>query len=313
MKKLLSFKWLALVVLAILLVGCSNSEKDKESTETKPAEETTSYTVKDDRGVEFTFDKVPETIVSMQPSNTEILFALGQGDKIVGVTEYDEYPKEALEIERIGSTLEFNGERIIELKPDVAFAYDNAPEETLKLLEDAGLKVFVINSSESIADVYENIEKIAQVVKQEEQAKTVIDDIKAKIAAVQEKVASVETPKNVYFEIAPAPSIYTTGSGTFQQELLELANVKNVFDDQEQWVQVSEEQVIEKNPDVILSSVSDESDVDVILGRAGWDKIAAVQNKDVYYVEKNVVSRPGPRIGEALEIIAKAVYPDLFK
>lgn len=305
MKNLFSLKWLALVVLAILLVGCGT---DKKSVEDKA-----NYTVADDRGVKVTFDKVPETIVSLQPSNTEILFALGEGKKIIGATEYDMYPKEAQKIERVGNTLEFNGERIIELNPDVVFAYSNAPEATIKLLEDAGLKVFVINSSESVADVYENIDKIAQVMQDEDTSKKLIADIKAQIKAVQEKVASVKTSKKVYFEIAPSPDIYTTGSGTFQQELLELANVKNVFDDQESWVQISEEQVIEKNPEVILSSVEGKENVDNILGRAGWDKITAVQNKDVYYVDKDVTSRPGPRIGEALELIAKTVYPDAFK
>ena len=306
-------KWLSFVVIALLLVGCSNTDKPKEQAKPEPAKSITSYTVKDDRGVEVTFDKVPQTIISMQPSNTEILFALGVGDKIIGVTEYDEYPKEALEIERIGSTLEFNGERILELNPDVVVAYDNAPEETIQLLEDAGLKVFVLASSESVADVYENIEKIAQVVQAEDKGQSLIADIQAKIEEVKKVVATVETPKNVYFEISPAPSIYTTGSGTFQQELLQLANVKNVFSDLESWVQISEEQVITKNPEVILSSVADDKNVDAILGRAGWDQITAVQNKDVFYVDKSVTSRPGPRIGEALEMIAKTVYPELFK
>ena len=303
--------WLAFAALALVLVGCSS--KPEEKTETQQAKETTSYTVKDDRGVEVTFDKVPETIVSMMPSNTEILFALGVGEKVVGATEYCTYPEQALKIERIGSTQEFNGERIIELKPDVVVAYSNAPEETIKLLEGAGLKVVVLNSSKSIADVYENIALLGQVVDKKDVADKLTTDIQAQLDTVKEKVASVPKPKNVYFEIAPAPTIYTSGSGTFQQELLQVANVKNIFDDQQSWVKISEEQVITRNPEVILSSVDNPDSATELMARPGWDKIAAVQNKAVFKVDKDTTSRPGPRIGEAAEQIAKTVYPELFK
>lgn len=303
--------WIALAALALLLVGCTS--KPEEKAETQPAKETTSYKVKDDRGVEVTFDKVPQTIISMMPSNTEILFALGVGDKVVGATEYCTYPQQALKIERIGSTQEFDGERIIELKPDVVVAYSNAPEETIKLLESAGLKVFVLKSSESIADVYENIALLGQVVDQKDKADKLTADIKVQIDTVKEKVAAVTTPKKVYFEISPAPTIYTSGSGTFQQELLEVANVKNIFDDQQSWVKISEEQVITRNPEVILSSVDNPDSATELMARPGWDKIAAVQNKAVFKVDKDTTSRPGPRIGEAAEQIAKTVYPELFK
>lgn len=313
MKKVLNLKWLSIVVFAFLLVGCSDDKVENQTDNKKDTEQTTSYKVKDDRGIEVTFDKVPETVISLQPSNTEILFALGAGDTIIGATEYDVYPKEALEIERVGSTTEFNGERIIELNPDVVLAYSNAPKGSLELLEDAGIKVFVIASSESIADVYENITKIADVMQVSDEAKNLNEEIQAKISEVQEKVAAVETQKTIYFEITPSPSIYTAGSGTFQQELFELANVKNVFDDQESWVQVSEEQVVAKNPEVILTSVDMAGSVDEIVNRTGWDTVTAIQNNEVYNLDKNVTSRPGPRIGEALELIAKTVYPDIFE
>ena len=316
MKKIINFRWLSVLMLALLLVGCGTAdEKAKENNQNQGAQnEETGYTVTDDRGVDVAFDAVPETVVSLQPSNTEILFALGVGDKIVGATEYDTYPAEALEIERVASTMEFNSERILELHPDVVIAYTSLEEDALKILEDAGLKVFVIQSATSFADVYGDIEQLASVMGVEEKGEQLNDEIKAKIADVQAKLKDVETPKQVYYEVSPAPTIFTVGGDTFQQEILDAAKVANVFGDLKGWPQISEEQVIEKNPEVILTPNHYMEDaVDEILARQSWNTIQAIQNKQVYLLDGDVLSRPGPRIGEAVELVAKAVYPDLFK
>lgn len=307
-------------MLALVLVGCGTKEdtnKDTVSKEDQQVEKTTSYKVKDDRGVEVEFNAVPKTIVSLQPSNTEILFALGVGDKIVGATEYDSYPEEAQKIERVSDSTKFNSERILALKPDVVIAYttgggDEENLNALKGLEDAGIKVFAIQSAKSFDDVYGDIEQIATVMGIKDKGDKVNTDIKAKIAEVQAKVKDVKKPKNIYLEISPKPVIYTAGSGTFQQEILKVANVKNVFDDLESWAQVSEEDVIAKNPEVILTTVGNDSTGE-ILSRDGWNSITAIQNKAVYSIDTDISNRPGPRIGEAVELIAKAVYPELFK
>ncbi len=115
-------------------------------------------------------------------------------------------------------------------------------------------------------------------------------------------------------EISPKPDIYTTAAGTFQQEILNAANVSNVFADQKGWVKVSEEDVIAKNPEVILTTVNYAKDPAAeIIARNGWNTITAIQNKAVYYVDADISTRPGPRIGEAVELVAKAVYPELFQ
>ena len=268
----------------------------------------------DDRGVEVAFDAVPETVVSLQPSNTEILFALGAGDKIVGATDYDTYPAEALEIERVSDSRVFNSERILELNPDVVIAYTIGEKDALKVLEDAGIKVFVIQSATSFDDVYGDIEQLATVMGVKDKGDQLNKEIKAKIADVQAKVASVTAPKNAYYEVSPLPSIFTTAGGTFQQEILDAAKVNNIFGNQKGWIQVSEEDIIAKNPEVILTTANYIEDaVGEILARNGWNTIQAVQNKQVFLLDNDTLSRPGPRIGEAVELVAKAVYPELFK
>lgn len=312
MKSILKFKWVSVLLLvAIMLVGCGDDNKEEK---TDKAKESTSYTVKDDRGVEVTFDKVPETVISLQPSNTEILYALGVGDKVIGVTDYDNYPKEALDVERVSDSVTFNSERIVALNPDVVIAYTNGSEDAIKALEDLGVKVFVIQAAAAFKDVYGDITQIAQVMGKENEGKELNKDIQAQIADVQKKVEAVKTPKSVYLEVSPSPDIYGTGAATFQQEILQAANAKNVFDDQEGWIKLSDEQVITKNPDVILTTVYyTEDPASEILGRTGWDTITAVKNKAVYKLDADISSRPGPRIGQAVENVAKSVYPDLFK
>ncbi|MGE7674651.1 ABC transporter substrate-binding protein [Lysinibacillus sp. NPDC094403] len=320
MKKMFKLQWLSVLMLALVLVGCGAKEDTKKDAISKEDQqvEKTSYKVKDDRGVEVEFDAVPKTIVSLQPSNTEILFALGVGDKIVGATEYDSYPEEAQKIERVSDTVKFNSERILALKPDVVIAYTTGGDDenlnALKGLEDAGIKVFAIQSAKSFDDVYGDIQQIATVMGIKDKGDKLDKDIKAKIAEVQAKVKDVKEPKNIYLEISPKPDLYTAGSGTFQQEILNAANVKNVFADLKSWAKVSEEDIIAKNPEVILTTVNYVKDPAAeILSRDGWNSITAIQNKAVYYIDTDISNRPGPRIGEAVELIAKAAYPELFK
>ena len=316
MKKVFNFQWLSVLLLALVLAGCSTAEetKNKEASQDTQHVEKTSYKVTDDRGVEIAFNEVPKTVVSLQPSNTEILFALGVGDKIVGATEYDTYPEEAQKIERVSDTTNFNSERIIALKPDVVIAYTIGDKDALKPLENAGIKVFVIQSATTFDDVYGDIEQIAAVMGVADKGKKLNEEIKAKIAEVQMKVKDVKTPKNVYLEVSPKPDIYTAGSSTFQQEILDAANVNNVFSDLNSWAKVSEEDVIAKNPDVILTTVNyTEDPIGEILGRDGWNTVTAIQNKAVLSIDTDISNRPGPRIGEAVELVAKAVYPELFK
>lgn len=312
-------KWLAPIAVALLLAACGEDtvkEKDgaSEQVEQQAGEVAGPYTVVDDRGTEVTFDAVPETIVSLQPSNTEILFSLGVGDKIVGATDFDLYPAAAQEIERVSDTTTLNAERIVELNPDVVVAYIIGEKAQIDQLEAAGIKVFVIESATSFDDVYSDIVQLSEVMGIEETGEKVVADVQAQIASVEEKVATVETKKKVYYEISPSPDIWTSGGGTFQQEILTAAGVENVFAEQSGWLSVTDEDVIALNPEAIITTANYLDDaVGELLSRSGWDTVQAVINQEVYLVDGEVLTRPATRIGEAVELVAKTVYPDLFK
>lgn len=315
---LFKHKWFAPILIVLLLSACSSNEI--KTLELSPEDEQPvaakagPYTVIDDRGVELTFDEVPETVISLQPSNTEILFSLGVGDKIIGATDFDTYPEEALEIERVSDSVKVNGERVIALNPDIIIAYTVGDEAQITQLEDAGLKVFVIESAKTFEDVYSDIKQIAQVMGVVETGDQLVSEIQAQITAVKEKTDTLEEKKQAYFEISPKPDIWTAGSGTFQQEILEAAGVENVFANQQGWFNVAEEEIIKIDPQVILSTVYyTENAVEEILNRSGWDVMQAVMDKEVYLLDGDLIGRPASRIGDAVESVAETVYPELFK
>ncbi|MEK4129222.1 ABC transporter substrate-binding protein [Solibacillus sp. FSL W8-0474] len=315
----LNNKWVFALAATLLLAACGSDEEKTDKDVNNEEQATTKndsapYTVVDDRGVEVTFDEVPETIISLQPSNTEILFELGVGEQIIGATEFDTYPEAAQKIERVSTSTVINAERILELDPDVVVAYTIGEEAQIAQLEDAGMKVFVIASATTFDDVYSDIIQLSEVMGIEEKGEEVVADIKAQIKTVQEKTATIDTKKKVYYEVSPAPDLWTTGNGTFQQEIMDYANIENIYADQTSWISVTEEDIITRNPEIIISPATYmENAVEEILGRTSWDKIQAVKEQAVYLVDGDIMSRPGPRIGEAVEIMAQSVYPELFK
>ncbi len=306
------FKFLSIGALAVTLGACQSDTTDtKTETETK---EQTSYTVTDDLGKEVTFETVPETVVSLIPSNTEILFEIGAGEKVIGATDYDHYPKEAAEVERVSDSVVFNAERIIELDPDVVIGYSTGAPTGYEELEAAGIPVFVIESAQSFNDVYGDIEQIATVMGLEDKGEDVNRSIQQQIEEVQTKVEGLDEKKQVYFEISPSPELYTTGQKTFQQEILTHAKVENLFGDLEGWPKISEEEVIKRNPKIITTTVSYIDDpIAEIKAREGWQDVEAIKNDQIFYLDADMTSRPGPRIGEAVQLVAETVYPEVFK
>ncbi|AIY05492.1 metal ion ABC transporter substrate-binding protein [Planococcus sp. PAMC 21323] len=315
MMKISLFKYLTIGTIALTLGACqSDVTEEVETDSATEVEKQTSYTVIDDLDNELTFETVPETVVSLIPSNTEILYEIGAGEKVIGATDYDNYPAEAAEVERVSDSVVFNAERIIELEPDVVIGYSTGAPTGYEELETAGIAVFVIESAQSFEDVYGDIEQISTVMGLEDKGEELNRSIQQQIEEVQNKVEAVDEKKQLYFEISPSPELYTTGQKTFQQEILNHANVENLFGDLEGWPKISEEEVIKRNPKTITTTVSyTEDPIEEIKAREGWGDIDAIKNDQVFYLDSDITSRPGPRIGEAVELVAKTVYPEVFK
>jgi iron complex transport system substrate-binding protein len=326
-------KWGLLSVVLLLsmamIVGCGTQEQntqDESIVEEEVAQEEVDkesgqqfpITITDDAGREVTIDDKPETIVSIQASNTEIAFALGLGDKIVGVSDYCNYPPEALEKEKVGAQ-DINVELVLTLLPDIALVTDyhyNTHPETLQKFEEAGINVIVVGSASSFKDVYNNIEMIGKATGSETEAKEIISDMKQRFSAIKEKAAEAITDKKkVWVEVSPAPDIYTTGKNTFMHEMLESIQAINAAEEHEGWVKLTEEEIVQLNPDVIITTYGYyvENPKDQVLAREGWAEVPAVKNEHVFDVNNDTVTRPGPRLIEGVETLAELIYPEVFK
>lgn len=319
---------IVVLLLAIsVIAGCGNQEakEPEKAPQSEPVDsnqqgaEASAFpvTLTDADGNEITIGKKPERIVSLIPSNTEIAFALGLGEEVVGVTDFDNYPKEVETKEKIGG-IEFNVEKIISLNPDLVLAHastSKSAEPGLKQIRDAGITVLVVNNAASIADVYQSIDLIAKATGTAEEGEKLINDMKAKFAEIEEKASAIQEGEEAVVWVEVDPTLYTTGKGTFMDEMLTMIHAKNAAGDQEGWVQFTEEDAIKLNPDVIITTYGNyiENPVGQVLSRKAWVEVNAVKNKRVYDVDPDTVTRSGPRLTDGVEELAKAIYPDIFK
>ncbi len=276
-------------------------------------------TVTDDLGREVTIPGRPDKIISLAPSNSEILFAVGAGDQVVGVTQYCNYPPEACQAkEVIGgfSPKSMSIEKILALEPDVVFSAGSFHMPVIEALEKAGVPVVALDP-QGFEGIYDDILLVGQITDHAEEAEALVADMKARVAAVTAAVADIpaEERLKVFYEVWDEP-LMTAGPDTFIGQMIELAGGVNIFGDmEEQYPQVSAEVVIERNPDVILGpdSHADALTPEKIAARPGWENIKAVQTGRIYTVNGDIVSRAGPRVVDALETIAQLLYPERFQ
>ena len=270
-------------------------------------------TVRDATGVEVTLGAEPQRIVSLLPSNTEIAFALGLGPRVVGVTEWCDYPEEAKTRTKIGS-LKPDVEKVISLMPDLVLAGASANADAISALRQAGVTVFAVEAKD-LPGVYLSIQQIGRVAGAGQAAEALIESMKKRVDAVQRAVAGVGEADRVRVWVEITPDLYTAGRGTFIDDLMRIAGGVNVAGDVEGWAQLNSEAVIERNPQVIVTAYGPYvKDVKgTVTGRAGWDGIDAVKADRIYSIDPNIVTRPGPRLVEGLEQVARALYPELFK
>ena len=298
---------LLLLIFVLLLSGCQQQN-------TAGSDMTTGeIVVTDDSGTQLKLDKYPERIISLTPNNTEILFALGLGERVVGVTTYCDYPEEVSQKARIGD-LQGNVEEIVALKPDLVVAKAVLNEDIVSKLRKLDVPVLCVDP-ESIDGVYRSIELIAKVTGTDSNGDKIISEMKAKISDVQQKVAEIpeEERLKVFIEVGNDP-LYTAGGDTYVDELVRLAGGINIASDITGYQMYSLETVVKCNPDAILAADSYYVDVKAEINkRPGWDTVKAVQKGHIITdIDTNLVNRAGPRSAMAVETVAQALYPDLF-
>lgn len=314
------------IALGVSLIGCADDISDtaeetaeereevieaEEDIELEDDEDKPYLIFTDSNGKEIVFDEAPERIISTAPNVTESMFALGAEDKLVGRTDYCNYPEEASTIDSIGSLTEVNIEKITELEPDVVIAASFFDEENIKKLEELGIKVAVVISQENFEGVYENIRNIALLANKEEKAEEIIKEMQEKVNYVESSVKSVE-PKSVYYVIGYGEyGDYTATGDTFIGKMLEIAGGENVAENATGW-KFSIEKLIEADPDVVIAE-SAPSTMQGLEEANGYKDLTAIKNGNLYGVDKDIVSRMGPRLADGLLQIAKAIHPEVFE
>lgn len=264
-------------------------------------------TVTDMTGREITLEEPATRIVALTPSDCEILYAIGAGEALVGRGQYCDYPQEVLDVPAVQSGASTNLEQIISLKPQVLLMSTMAQtEEQAAALEAAGIKV-VVSDAHDIEGVYTSISIIGTLMGKDTEAEGVISSMKETFAEVSAQAAGAEG-KTVYFEVSPLEyGLWTAGSGTFMNEIAEMMGLKNCFADVAGWGQISEEQVLLRNPDYIVTITMYFGDgpkpEDEIMGRAGWQNVTAVRNGAILNLQNNELSRPAPRLAEGAKML----------
>lgn len=297
---------LASAFLGAVLSGCAGgpATSGESGGSTQVGEQTTyPYVFTDDAGREVTIESEPAVIVSLAPANTEILFAIGAGDRVQGVTSYDDYPAQVAGIAKVGDFAGPNLEAVAALNPDLVLLTSGVQGEMIQQLEDLGATAVVIDPT-TVQGVMDDIVKVGAAVNANEGAASVVSDMQDRLDAVQVAAAELAQPVSAFIEIGQNP-LFTAGSDTLIGEAIAIAGGANIVKESG-WVSYSAEQVIAANPQVYLfTSMSGATAAD-IAARPGHASLTATTNGDIVEIEDNLISRPGPRIVEGIEQLLEA-------
>lgn len=322
-----------LLTAALLLSGCSGNGNQSRETlkapETSEGQETQTaakteagaetkaaaegpITFTDMNGREITLEKPADRIVALTASDCEILYALGAGDRLVGRGEYCNWPEEVLDVPSVQSGENTNVEQIIALQPQVLLMSAMAQtDEQIEALENVGIQV-VVSYAQDIEGVYEAISMIGTAMGKNDEADTLITEMKDTFAQIQEN-STGDGSETIYFEVSPLEyGLWAAGSDTFMDEVARMLGLTNVFADMEGWGEVSEEQVIQRAPDYIVTIAmyygEGQTPVEEITSRSGWENIPAIKNGKLLNLQNDELSRPGPRLKDGAEMLYDFVY-----
>jgi len=274
----------------------------------------------DDAGRTVLLDAPARRIVSLAPSNTEIVCALDACDRLVGVTDFDDYPPEVADVTDVVVQTQVDTELVIEAEPDLVLAAGNelTPTAAIEQLTDLGLTVLVLYP-ESLEEVYANIELIGAAIDAPDEADALVASMEERVTAVEDAVAEAETPRTLYEVFHGEGTTYTAGEGSFLASLIDIAGGDPVTGDAQGVLDA--ESLVAADPELILlggasydpSLADPESALAAVAARPGWGELTAVDAGAVVpYLDDIVTTRPGPRVVDGLEALARAIHPDRF-
>lgn len=303
-KKLLSALLVLSLAAATFATGCGQNNNQQSSGKIQ-------FT--DMMGTEISLDGPAKKIVVLTACDCEILYALGAGDTVIGRGEYCNYPEEATKVKEVASGSETNIEQIIALEPDVVIMEKmDQSQEQVDALTKAGITT-VRTNGKTIDDTYKCIEICGKVVGKDAEATKLIESMKKDFEEIQNSVPSDKKGQTIYFEVSPLEyGLWAAGTGSFMDEIATMLGLKNIFSDIGSWAEVSEEQVLQRNPDLIVTSTmyygTGQTPTEEILSRKAWKDVSAIKNNAIYNVDSDSISRPGPRLVDAAKALRDFAY-----
>ncbi len=295
-----------IVITCVVLALCAGCFSQTETYDTR-----TGKPVTDDLGRTVYVSDNPQRIVSLAPSVTEILCALGLGHRIVGVDKNSDYPEAVKTIEKVGDWIP-DEEKIMALKPDLILVSDMTSLDVITSLEERGLTVVCL-APETVVGVLQSITLVGSITGKQDTAQKVVDELNQRIEAITDVTSGNNLYKpTVYLEYYP---YWTFGPGSFGNDLVVMAGGRNIAADAAAaYVNISAEYIVGENPEIIIFTVGYTTDTTIedIRCRPGFDTIDAVKNDRIYTIDDDILSRPGPRIVDALEELARIIHPELF-
>lgn len=286
-----------------------------------PTESTGPFWVIDDVGRNVTIYKYPpERIVSLSPSSTEILFALGLGEKVVGVDTYSDYPEETENITKVGSFATISIEAVLGLTPDLVVATGGVQRPVVEELEEPLRSIngsIVVLYPKNVSAVLSDISLVGKITGRMAEANILVADMEERIQEVVDQTQDVSRLR-VYVEYYFNGGYWSFGSQSMINEMIYKAGGVNIFSDYAgTYMSTNDEAIFNADPEVIVISKGAMADScgltpDVIKGRAGWDQLSSIQNDRIYEIDEPIITRPGPRIVDAIEELASKFYPEIF-
>ena len=295
-----------LLLLALLVSACTSAATPAATPTASP------IVMTDGLGRTVTLAQPAQRVVSLAPSNTEILFAVGAGSQVVGRDNFSNYPPEALELPGLGDFMGFSIEQIVALNPDLVLLAEIHPPELVKSLEDAGLTVYYLKNPLAMEEMYPMLITVGELTGHKAEAEALVTQLSLRVAVVQQKLANIEERPTVFYEIdGTDPSKpWTTGSGTFIDTLLEMAKAENVGRAMDsQYGQMSIEALLAADPDfILLGDANFGVTPEQVAARPGWGELTAVKEGRVLPFNDDLASRPGPRLVDGLEELARLLH-----
>ena len=296
-----------LLTLTLLLTACGGTSSAAQSSAPTESSSDAAITFTDMLGREIALDAPASRVIALSAADCEIIYALGAEDALIGRGEYCDWPTEVLDVPALASGRETNIEQILALNPDVLLMADmDQTEEQVAQLENAGITV-VVSDADDIDGVYQSIGNTGKMLGKDAEAAALIANMKDTFRSISEN--SDNEGKTIYFEVSPLQyGLWAGCADTFMNEIAEMMDLTNIFSDISGWCEISEEQVIERAPDYIVTVSmyfgEGPTPEDEILSRSGWESIPAVKNGKILNLANNELSRPGPRLADG----AQALY-----